>query len=76
MNFQHRNGETEPPTEEYAFYWYCNIDWINHTKGPGGIFLVCEGVALDANGNDTALENLPGQWWGPVTPPWEQEANP
>ena len=87
MIFSHRNGETEPPTE-IGWYW-CGgaltvdgtrrkiwnmlylADWHNESFVvglPDGQMAV---LGKDATGFREVTFSC--QWWGPVTPPWEQD---
>lgn len=80
MNYLHRNGETAPPTEP-GWYWFSGyfggyLD-DNHHRG---LVSVTRSSATDdlvvwptwGDGWEE-MGTLQGCWWGPLTPPWEQE---
>jgi hypothetical protein len=83
QRYSHRNGETEPPTEE-GFYWICFDD----SRYPSAWEIVR--VFLDGDapkdvtrfivflmGNEdyasTVEYDNAYRWWGPVSPPWGDE---
>lgn len=73
--YSHRNGETEPPSVEGRFWFKGMLDKIPST----GI------VAINAGWQTTCWpdwiegwsppDDFQGQWWGPVTPPWNESTN-
>lgn len=73
--YTHRNGETEPPTILEKFYWF-RASMGSYYEATFGCYYI-----MPADGNkgpylhddDTEISKLEGQWWGPVTPPWEQD---
>jgi hypothetical protein len=74
MTYTHRNGETEPPTEP-GRYWFNGVVWSSDRLGTYNILGIVECLATMTY-NDVTGEALPsrdhaGQWWGPMTPPWE-----
>ena len=66
--YSHRNGETEPPTEE-GYYWSSD----NDTDYMSGVVQVSESYVFGSLSefDKGYLELFKGQWWGPVTPPWD-----
>jgi hypothetical protein len=75
MKYAHRNGETEPPSEQALIDggWY----WFNDNREGGGfgMFLLFGGYLLGYGPNDETLAtDLDGRWWGPVIPPWQDNA--
>lgn len=73
--FEHRNGETSAPTIYETNYWFrCNSK-ADPDDGPedGLVYLLTEGEQrfTDALGDFYSLNDVSGQWYGPVTPPWE-----
>jgi hypothetical protein len=69
MPYSHRNGETEPPTMNEKWFWFKGI---GPDVEPSGVFFVADGNAIDTRSDSCITDTLHGQWWGPVTPPWEQ----
>jgi hypothetical protein len=79
--FSHRNGETEPPTEE-GEYWFRGrvlnrpVAQRVHVSawrfGNGREELRISNPFLD-DGNEMEMYKCDGRWWGPVHPPWESE---
>lgn len=74
MTYSHRNGETEPPTVR-GYYWFKGI--IMRYGDPQDIadlktveWLGDCGVIVNEESDDF-LADTKGQWYGPVTPPWE-----
>jgi hypothetical protein len=67
--YSHRNGETEPPTED-GWYWVSSPPPVFRE----GTVLVVDGCVYDFQEDQFTLDELAGvQWWGPVTPPWEAD---
>jgi hypothetical protein len=73
--FSHRNGETEPPTEA-GFFWFIG----RKRKHPqrvrrGGVYRVWwnsgELYTRINSWSSCQVDELAGQWWGPVIPPWQ-----
>lgn len=74
VTYAHRNGETEPPTHDGAFYWFCDPGWIDHAEGIAGILFVYEDAAYGPDRYEFApLSALKGRWWGPVMSPWSKD---
>ena len=82
MTYSHRNGETEPPTEE-GWYWFDGDKcWRGESqrslKRPVFVEREEEGGSIywfgaDGDADDACADGwLEGQWWGPIVPPWEQ----
>lgn len=66
--YSHRNGETEPPTKE-GWYWFKGRTYDNgNASGTWFVSTVTRPVVASEEGELTDWE---GQWWGPVSPPWE-----
>lgn len=70
MQYAHRNGESEPPTEP-GRYWF---------RGMFGRHECEDMVEVGTDRADWwvgnfALKEANGQWYGPVTPPWEANMN-
>lgn len=76
--YYHRNGETEPPTVNG---WY----WFDGTIRDEDIYRgVVETCRFEVRGDvwfrygivgrewDFPEEQMQGQWWGPVVPPWSE----
>lgn len=78
--YSHRNGETEPPTEEGYFWLEGNSGRIEFGKGwgtsqPHYVFPRANCIHLDRD-NTIRLSSFTGRFWGPVTmpvTPWENE---
>lgn len=69
VTYTHRNGVTEPPTEDSEFYWF-----VGHELGKRvnliGVFMVDDGYARSATDTEISLSSLRGSWWGPLDRPW------
>lgn len=72
--YSHRNGESQPPTEA-GRYWFKGI--IMRYGDPQDIadlkiveFRLDRGIIVNEEVDDF-LADTKGQWWGPITPPWE-----
>lgn len=71
--YNHRNGETEPPTES-GWYWFSGE---SHDVTHAGLIHVVHGIKHPeawpawSDGWDY-LSEYHGQWWGPITPPWRE----
>lgn len=63
--YSHRNGETEPPSES-GYYWFDGFVIMSS----GNRLRVRDMLEPEQEPRDRTYE---GQWWGPVTSPWEQE---
>lgn len=78
MTFSHRNGETEPPivaTDNGLWFWFDGEDNNSRPQDEWfGVFWVTDTYAMDTRGEKIPLGELPGKWWGPLTPPWETDA--
>lgn len=84
MTYSHRNGETEPPTDEGWFWCYGSVRIPNEPINVTGMLYVGtwhDGSWLANVGNKqlVAIGVSAGvhpqgewycRWWGPVTPPW------
>jgi hypothetical protein len=75
VTYTHRNGETEPPTEE-GWYFLTGARGVGFPAGTPLVHVakkrygkVCFVVDLNVPAADIA-----GQWWGPVTLPWKTNA--
>lgn len=84
MSFAQRNGEEEQPTEP-GWYWFKGVHRLfdedgerTDLTGPteGMVYFHVEQAPLylmDTVSTKRLFSwNYQGQWWGPVTPPWEQ----
>lgn len=75
--YGHRNGETEPPTEIFKYYFYeGQIIKPGQVRGNRRYLftIVIEG-RMDVDGVLYPLEcAVGGRWWGPIVPPWESDA--
>lgn len=71
--YSHRNGETDPPTD--AGYYFFKGRRIKQRKGYNrAVFMRIwehEGTLRHYFGSPGTVDELTGQWWGPVSPPWE-----
>lgn len=63
----HRNGETDTPTEP-GKYWFSG-NFAGHLMADV-ISVYSGGSVWYADAYDK-IDNYDGQWWGPLTPPWE-----
>lgn len=81
--YSHRNGETEPPTLNEEYFWFRFSNDESPIIVEGMFFMqigyeddsIFKNGVLDTGGEFKSFDELPlGQWWGPVTPPWEQDA--
>lgn len=75
MNYSHRNGETEPPTIT-GWYWLKQSRRSRQYKPDlSWLIFVWRGTEkiwrVDGNKEHYLLETIRGQWWGPVTMPWQ-----
>ncbi len=75
--FTHRNGESEPPTEE-GVYWYACLTPMNKQG-----YMISPPEIVEVNGDQASFiepygiektKELKVKWWGPITPPWEADA--
>lgn len=81
MTYSHRNGETELPTTE-GHYWFLGKHSKRARDFPNrrDILHVNSGGMTKYHKPRTAYARmmpateLIGQWWGPVPPPWEDNA--
>lgn len=76
MTYLHRNGETEPPTEA-GWYWFVGRKRHHprRVRWAGTIRLWWNAGELRTKvpvWSPCLVDDLVGQWWGPITPPWEQ----
>lgn len=81
MTYSHRNGETNEPTER-GWYWFDGLQvWSGETIAKRPVLVEREDGELGSTywygANDDEKDAcadgwLRGQWWGPVTPPWEK----
>lgn len=71
ITYSHRNGETEPPTIDEAWYWFDG--GLNDIEHPRGVLYIFDGATY-ADGEMWSISELKGRWWGPVTPPWGDDA--
>lgn len=82
MSFQHRNGETTPPTING---WYAYDGPHNNAMFGGALIregVVTRGFVLVGGDeyyrfvwegdNDQMIADFPGKWYGPIRLPWEQ----
>lgn len=78
MTYSHRNGETEPPE---VTGWY----WVKQKSRPynlriRSLLYVVKGrktkIAMAVIDDVPAIPvtEIKAQWWGPVTPPWDEVA--
>lgn len=78
--YSHRNGESEPPTITDEYFWLDrdeedDVFWREIVYIMPGFDDVMPYIQ-DFDGFDLrtwAVTDLQGRWWGPVTPPWEEE---
>lgn len=86
--YSHRNGESEPPVEP-GVYWFEGVFYYegeDELSTYYRIYVVTpignEDAKLwaykfmDDNPHERGkrVDMLTGRWWGPVLPPWEQDA--
>jgi hypothetical protein len=75
MEYEHRNGESEPPDIEG--YYFFEGRKLRHRKGVKlGVFMRVwrndDGVMRHYWMYPGTVDELIGRWWGPVTPPWRE----
>jgi hypothetical protein len=74
--YSHRNGETEPPTVEGRYWFDGKVDGELY-RGLTVAGSQYEDVRIwpDTYMGWNALSDFAfeGQWWGPVTPPWDAQ---
>lgn len=75
--YEHRNGESDLPTIE-GWYWFRGT--VDEKKGAGLVKVNLPDTAFPTHTVspmwiDGWIESelLSGQWWGPVTPPWNHD---
>lgn len=71
MNYTHRNGETDAPTVDGA-YWFDGF----RTQPSGNRIHVMD-ILKRIDGvieRHDAPASWDGQWWGPIVAPWEVAA--
>ncbi len=74
--YDHRNGETEPPTEP-GWYWFDGtLDdrlqaGLVKVNAPDSAFPTLS-VSPQWTEGWMEMNLLSGQWWGPLLPPWEK----
>ena len=73
MKYDHRNGETEPPTIAGWYWWGGTVVGAYTEKGLVNITVSRDGIQIWPSWCDgwLGIEDMPGDWWGPVMPPWE-----
>lgn len=84
MTYSHRNGETEPPTVRGCYIYQGKI--IKPGQVRGSYHRTC-GLVIGASddlrfrignlgfgrgGEAVCVRDCSGQWWGPITLPWEK----
>lgn len=77
MTYTHRNGESEPPTEE-GFYWTA---WVPNPARKAAVVEVVRdgdewqvwhiGNEVETYWTEPAQAPTDFRWWGPILPPWE-----
>jgi hypothetical protein len=77
MTYSHRNGETKPPTIHEEYYWF-EADENSRVLARTGCYYIYSFYSVDdparLAGDDGAhIDKLKGRWWGPVTPPWDND---
>lgn len=81
MEFLHRNGETEPPTEAGLYWFKGKIRHPAYAHDVAALEQVEPHWSLEGYENWIIpdeecihfLTDATGQWWGPVLPPWNEE---
>lgn len=76
--YAHRNGESEPPTIEGAFWFVGKLhhsDYFHDMKGLVEITDHYLSHELLYGGEECChrMGDFEGRWYGPVMPPWETE---
>jgi hypothetical protein len=75
--FSHRNGETSAPTEG-GWYWFDGTVDGDAYQGMAIAELKYDEIDVWSNTllgwNRMSGETLVGRFWGPLVPPWEQDA--
>jgi hypothetical protein len=73
--FSHRNGETEPPTEEGEYWFRGEVGGESYAgRVPVSVWVSFKQKLMAQNPFsyvDVDMYNFVGQWWGPIVPPWE-----
>lgn len=80
MTYTHRNGEAATPTEP-GLYWFLGANYHDgYHRQIAALFRLehdddgVMGWRPFGDSSDVLYANVDdfvGQWWGPVTPPWE-----
>jgi hypothetical protein len=71
MAYTHRNGETEPPTQQgmFGFRPSSNSEgWIVDVVEVNGRL---ERIMSYSDDETMPIDEFDGQWWGPITGPWD-----
>lgn len=77
MSYSHRNGETEPPTMAGMFGFRHSAGkrgWIVDVVERHGKFERVMDYMDDDDDSTLSIEDFDGQWWGPITGPWDETA--
>lgn len=76
ITYTHRNGETTPPTEQ-GRYWFKGMadgaavqDLLPVVTDPRQGILAWRPMLDD--GWHEKIDRFDGQWWGPVSAPWDK----
>lgn len=76
MQYTHRNGETEPPAERGYFWFRGQIIRPGQVRGTRhllcGLVFGSGELVIRPSSKVVSVQDCHGQWWGPVTPPWEE----
>lgn len=76
MTYTHRNGEAATPTEP-GLYWFKGVAYVRKAAALFRLEHDNDGVMGWRPFGDSSdvlyanVDDFVGQWWGPVTPPWE-----
>lgn len=80
MTYPRRNGETATPTEPGLYWFNGDIDGrrkaelFNVVSTPAMGVMEWNRLAVDSDSvTFRRIDEFVGRWWGPVTPPWEED---
>jgi hypothetical protein len=75
--FSHRNGETEPPIyppDVYGYFWFDGSNGGYVTDGKEPVLVGNSTVEFIGDNGGYFLDSCKGRWWGPIVPPWRDDA--